>query len=123
MSSEERGLFRRRSFRCRVPEGQQGAVLTAGQRRYPVQLFNESAEGAGAWAERDPGVKADDLVELITTFGRFQARVIHVTQLDAATAEAASTAPRFRMGFEWVRELPMPPEEQDGLRRLPARSP
>ena len=102
-------VAQRGSFRCSLPPGQQAAVLEVGRERFAVRLINESVNGAGICTERDPGVKLDDLVRLSTTFGQFEARVVHVEQPEPAAGDVNQAKPRFNVGLEWVRELGMPP--------------
>jgi len=99
--TERPGDFpQRRSYRCGLLAAQQEAMLEAGPRQLAVRLLNESVEGAAVWTDRDPGVKADDVVWLSTTFGRFEARVVHVTQLEPSASRGSGDGPRFRLGLE-----------------------
>lgn len=107
--SRDEDFERRRSFRCRVPDRQQGATLEAGLRRVQVRLVNESAEGVAVRADGDPALTPGDIVRLSTTFGRFEARVVYATPIEAAEARANQGGPRFRLGLEWLQELPTPP--------------
>ena len=90
----------RRSFRCGLPAGQQQAVLEAARGRLPVRLLNESVEGAAVFADRNPDVRVDDVVWLSTSFGRFQARVVHVTRIEPPASQPSGDNPGFRLGLE-----------------------
>jgi len=98
----------RRSYRCGLPARQREAILEAGPRQLTVRLLNESVEGAAVWTDRDPGVKADDVVWLSTTFGRFEARVVHVTQLEPFAGKGSGDRPGFRLGLERLQEPTVP---------------
>jgi hypothetical protein len=107
--SENDDMAERRSFRCSLPPGQQAAVLEVGRQRYAVRLLNESVDGAAVCAERDPGVKPDDVVRLSTTFGQFEARVVHIERPEPAENDVSREKPQLNLGLVWVRELGMPP--------------
>jgi hypothetical protein len=112
MSSQQRDCGQRRSFRSRIPPGQHEALLEVGRRCFAVRLLNESVEGAAVCADRDVAVKPDNVVRVWTTFGRFEARVVHVTRLGPfGTVECGENC-RFRLGLEWLRELSTPPTVQ-----------
>ena len=95
-------VAQRGSFRCSLPPGQQAAVLEVGQERFAVRLINESVEGAAVCTERDPGVKPDDVVRLSTTFGQFEARVVHVEQPEPAAGDVNQAKPPLNLGLKWV---------------------
>ena len=76
-----------------------------GRRRFAVRLLDESVEGAAVWTVRVVGVKADDVVRLTTTFGRFEARVVRVAQIEPAETEGSREKPLFRLGLERLPEL------------------
>jgi hypothetical protein len=87
-----------------------------------VRLLNESVEGAAVFADRDPDVRVDDVVWLSTSFGRFQARVVHVTQLEPSTSQPSGDNPGFSLGLERLQEPAAPPAVQPALPEA-ARSP
>jgi hypothetical protein len=87
-----------------------------------VQLLNESVEGAAVFVDRNPDVRVDDMVWLSTSFGRFQARVVHVTQLEPSASKGSGDNPGFRLGLERLQELATPPAVQPALSET-ARSP
>jgi len=107
----DRDIEQRKSFRCGVADAQQDAELKVGRRLIPVRLFNESSGGFAAWAERDLGVTAEDVVQLFTNAGGFEVRVAHVARIEP---EDAKGEPLFRVGLERLHELEFP---SDRLRR------
>ncbi len=111
MSFPEQDKALRRSFRCRVPESQQEAVLRARDWRFAVRLLNESVEGAAVQLDRDPGVEIDDVVRLTTTLGSFEARVAHVSRIQPAETAAGPAKPLFRLGLERLQHPQVPPVE------------
>ena len=115
MNSQEKGVAQRRSFRCSLPDAQQDAVLETGQRRFAVRLLNESIEGVAVWVEGSPGVEADEVVRLSTTFGRFEARVVHVVQLAPAQTGGERGKPQFCLGLEWLKE----PKAPSAMQQMP----
>jgi hypothetical protein len=104
MSRDHGGSEQRRSFRCGVPAGQETATLEVGPERFPARLLDESVEGAGVRAEGNLDVKPQDVVRLSTTLGRFEARVIYVSQIDPSRPDGGGEAPQYRLGLEWLRE-------------------
>jgi len=122
MNSQERDFGQRRSFRSGLPAGQQEALLEVGRRRFAVRLLDESVEGAAVWTGRDVGVKADDVVRLTTTFGRFEARVVRVAQIEPAETDGSREKPLFRLGLERLPELETFSTARPSLPE-PARSP
>jgi hypothetical protein len=54
----------------------------------------------------------DDVVWLATSFGRFEARVVYVTQGEPSAGERGGEKPGFRLGLEWLPELAAPPVVQ-----------
>jgi len=110
MSCPENGVNQRKSFRCPVPNSRREAELRVRRRRLPVRLFNESSGGFAAWANRDPGVKVDEVAQLFTAVGRFEVRVAHVAQLAPAEVGQHGAEPLFRIGLERLRELNKPAE-------------
>ena len=105
MSSSQENVDQRKSYRCRVPEGQEHAELQVGRRRTPIRLFNESAGGFAALVEGNPGIKVDDVLELITSLGRFEARVAYVSQVMQASSGRKQGEPLLRIGLERLRDL------------------
>lgn len=105
MNPRREDTDQRKTYRCRVPEGQEHAELQVGRQRTPIRLFNESAGGFAALVEGNPGIKMDDVLELITGMGRFEARVAYVSQVMQASSGKKHGEPLLRIGLERLGDL------------------
>ena len=105
MNPRQENIDQRKSYRCRVPQGQEHAELQVGRRRTPIRLFNESAGGFAALVEGNPGIKVDDVLELITGTDRFEARVAYVSQVMQASSGKKQGEPLLRIGLERLGDL------------------
>jgi len=121
LSLQQEGSEQRGSYRFAVPASQQEAELKVGRRRLPVWLFNESSGGFAAWAEKNPKVKPDDVVELFTVAGHFEVRVVYVARVELEAAEGEHAEEAYRLGLERLLELETSPDVNTASRRLPGR--
>jgi len=98
------GVDQRKSYRCRVPEGQEHAELQVGRRRLPIRLFNESCGGFAALVEGNPRIKIDDVLQLITGTGQFGVRVAYLSPIVQASSGSQRGEPLLRIGLERLDE-------------------
>jgi hypothetical protein len=93
---------RRKSFRCCVTAPQQAAELIVGRRRIAVRVTNESSGGLAVVVDGDPGVRVDDLAELLTSAGQSVVRVAHI----APYADVSTGDGSLCLGLTRLQELP-----------------
>lgn len=103
---------RRRTFRCLMPE-QQVAELVVGDRTVPVVLEDQSAGGFSVAAQRRLDVREQEIVQLRTEAGSFEARVAWISgpPPTAPVWPTKEQQPLFRLGLERVRDLTRPAEQ------------
>jgi hypothetical protein len=97
----------RESFRCPVA-GQREAELVVGESRVPVVLEDESATGFGVTTRKSLGVRQGDVVQLRTSAGCFEVRVVRFARAEAAAADEHqknAKGPALRLGLERIRDL------------------
>lgn len=117
MTVPDRPTDQRRSFRCGVPEPHQEAELKIGWRCFPVSLFNESSGGFAAWMKGGPRVQVDDVLELRTTVGWFQVRVVYVSPVPASESQDDSCGAAVRVGLQRLHDLRAKPDDEAVGRR------
>jgi hypothetical protein len=100
---------RRKHFRFRTSGRRCQAELEFGQRRIPVQLFDESAGGFAVVVEKCPDFKRGDVLQLYLDSGVFKVGVVYVCEMEPA--EPWRTGPVFRVGLQRLAVVGMPPEE------------
>jgi hypothetical protein len=100
---------RRKHFRFRTSGRRGQAELEFGQRRIPVQLFDESAGGFSVVVEKCPDFKRGDVLQLHLDSGVFKAGVVYVCEMEPP--EPWRTGPVFRVGLQRLAIVGMTPEE------------
>jgi len=100
---------RRKHFRFRTSGPRCQAELRFGQRRIPVQLFDESAGGFAVVVQNCPEFKRGDVLELRLETGVFKVGVVYVCEMEPV--EPWRTGPIFRVGLQRLATVSMPLEE------------
>ncbi len=97
----------RKSFRCPVGDGAQDAEIQAGSLRMRVRLFNESAGGFAVVSEHPFPVKCGDILQICTSAGCYEARVVHMARPGLGDpVQWRTRRPSYQLGLERVREIP-----------------
>jgi hypothetical protein len=115
MSSSDPYNNKRKSVRCTVTKARQYSTLIVGERKYPVQLIDESLGGYAVLINGFPGMRVGDVARLQTDWGLFEVRLARIARvespLDNESPKAGEPGSWHRLGLCRMGEaLPPPPK-------------
>jgi len=108
-------INQRRSFRCPVAADHSSAELRAGDKHYPAQLLDESADGFSLGLDENPELRAGQTAILRTTTGYFEVEIVHCCRVELAVMGSQASPCRYRIGVRRLRYLCAEDERPQGI--------